>query len=261
VSPPLVGVVLAAGSGTRLQPLTWLRPKALCPVGTVPLVDLALRRVATAVTDPGGVAVNLHHRAAQLDAHLPRAVHRSWERPEALGTAGALGLLRPWIDGRPVLVTNADAWITGATGPDVDLRSFVADWDRDRVRLLCVATDGPADFGDLRYCGVALLPAAMVARLRAEPTGLYEVLWRAEHAAGRLDLVVHPGRFVDCGTPADYLAANLAASGGASVVDPSALVGRDAVVERSVVWDHSEVRPGEHLVDAVRAGARTLLVR
>lgn len=261
MTSPLAGVVLAAGSGTRLQPLTWLRPKALCPVGTVPLVDLAIQRLATAVADPTSMAVNLHHRAEQLDAHLAEAVHRSWERPVALGTAGALGRLRPWIDDRPVLVTNVDAWLAGPADPHVDLRSLVADWDRERVRLLCVATEGPSDFGHLRYCGVALLPAAMVARLRAEPSGLYEVLWRAEHDAGRLDLVVHPGRFVDCGTPADYLAANLAASGGAPVVDPGAVVGPGAVVERSVVWDHSEVRPGEHLVDAVRAGTRTLLVR
>lgn len=42
----LAGIVLAAGAGTRLHPLTALRPKALCPVGSVPLVDLALARIA-----------------------------------------------------------------------------------------------------------------------------------------------------------------------------------------------------------------------
>ena len=286
----LAAVVLAAGAGTRLAPLTRLRPKALCPVATRPLVDHALARVATVVTDPGAVAVNLHHGGAALDAHLPAGVHRSWERPEALGTAGALGALRPWLQDRSVLVTNADAWLatwladtrrtdtgpsvdrlndTGVTnsGPgggsarDPDLGRFVSDWDGDRVRLLCVETDGPADFGTLRYCGVALLPAASVSRLGAEPSGLYEVLWRDEAAAGRLDLVVHPGEFVDCGTPARYLHANLLASGGASVVDPTATVGRGAVLDRCVVWDHSEVAPGEHLVDAVRAGPLTVLVR
>ena len=49
------GVVLAAGSGTRLRPLTNLKPKALCPVGDVPLVDLAFDAVQH-VTD--GVAIN-----------------------------------------------------------------------------------------------------------------------------------------------------------------------------------------------------------
>ncbi|MCU1353702.1 MAG: Mannose-phosphate guanylyltransferase/MurNAc alpha-phosphate uridylyltransferase, partial [Acidimicrobiales bacterium] len=74
-------------------------------------------------------------------------------------------------------------------------------------------------------------------------------------------LVVHDGPFVDCGTVADYLAANLLATGGTSAVEPGALVADDAVVERSVVWAGSEVHPGEVLVDAVRAGPFTVLVR
>ena len=87
----MVGVVLAAGRGTRLRPLTRLRPKALCPVGNVPLVDLALERVRPAVDE---VAVNLHHGRRTLDRHLAQDVHRSIEEDEPLGTAGALGNLR-----------------------------------------------------------------------------------------------------------------------------------------------------------------------
>ena len=109
----LVGVVLAAGRGTRLRPLTRLRPKALCPVGNVPLVDLALERVRPAV---GEVAVNLHHGRRTLDAHLADDVHRSVEADQPLGTAGALGLLRSWIDGRGVLVVNARCVVPGFAG-------------------------------------------------------------------------------------------------------------------------------------------------
>lgn len=252
----VAGVVLAAGAGTRLAPLTRQRPKALCPVGTVPLVDHALARLAPVVAGDR-VAVNLHHGAAALDAHLPAAVHRSVEEPEVLGTAGALGALRGWLDGRAVLVTNADAWL----GPDLDLGAFVDGWDGERVRLACVRDPARGDFGDLRYCGVALHPWSVAARLEATPSGLYEVCWRAEHEAGRLDLVALDVDFVDCGTPADYLAANLAASGGASVVDQSAEVDPSAVLVRSVVWDGSVVAPGERLVDAVRTPSSTLLVR
>ncbi|HEV7722888.1 MAG TPA: hypothetical protein VGO60_16475, partial [Iamia sp.] len=78
---------------------------------------------------------------------------------------------------------------------------------------------------------------------------------------GRLDLVTHPGPFVDCGTVADYLAANLDASGGASVIGEGARVGEGSEVVRSVVWGDAEVAPGERLVDAVRAGGITVLVR
>lgn len=255
----LAGVVLAAGAGTRLAPLTRLRPKALCPVANRPLLDHALDRLAAVVPD-GSTAVNLHHGAAMVDAHLDageRPVHRSVEQPTALGTAGALGALREWLAGRDVVLTNADAWL----GRGLDVRAMVEGWDRERVRLLTVDTGRPADFGTLRYCGVALLPGALVAPLRAEPSGLYEVLWRHQWEAGRLDLVVADVDFVDCGTPADYLRANLLASGGASVVDPGAVVGAGAVLDRSVVWDRSVVRAGEHLVDAVRAGRLTVLVR
>src|SRR3954454_9279240 len=166
----LAGVVLAAGSGSRLLPLTRLRPKALCPVGLVPLVDLALSRLAGCA---GELAVNVHHGRAEMEAHLHDRVHLSVEEPEALGTAGALGALRPWIDGRPTLVTNADAWLPTdlATG----LGDFVTGWDGERVRLLAVDDPDRGDFGPLRYCGVALLPWSAVAPLAPTPTGLYEV--------------------------------------------------------------------------------------
>lgn len=256
----LCGVALAAGAGSRLWPLTSLRPKPLCPVNNEALIDLALERLREGL--PGGVdaegqvAVNLHHGLDQLDAHLPRSVHRSFE-PRPLGTAGALALLRPWIDGRDVLVTNSDAWLGG--GPD--LGTFVSDWDHERARLLCVDTGAIADFGSVRYSGVALLPSAMVGLLDVEPSGLYEAMWADQAASNRLDLVIFEGEFVDCGTPRDYLRANLAASGGRSVVDPTALVQDGATLVRSVVWDHSEVGANEVLVDAIRARGSTILVR
>ncbi len=252
-------MVLAAGAGTRLAPLTHLRPKALCPVGTTPLVDHALARLAPQV---GDVAVNLHHGADALRAHLEDtapAVHRSHEEPEALGTAGALGALRPWADGRDVLVTNADAWL--GTGIASALATLVDGWDGERHRLLCVRDPRRGDFGALRYCGVALVPAAEAARLAPVPSGLYEVAWRSALADGALDLVEVDVAFIDCGTPADYLAANLAASGGASVVDPRAEVGAGASLDRCVVWDGARVAPGERLTEAIRLPGRTVLVR
>ena len=88
------------------------------------------------------------------------------------------------------------------------------------------------------------------------PTGLYEVLWRDDDAAGALDLVrtAPGGTAIDCGTAADYLAANLHASGGASVIGAGAeVLGR---LERSVVWDGAWVGPDEVLVGQIRAGDR-----
>jgi MurNAc alpha-1-phosphate uridylyltransferase len=244
----LVGVVLAAGRGTRLRPLTRLRPKALCPVGNVPLVDLALERVRPAV---GEVAVNLHHGRRTLDAHLPEDVHRSLEADQPLGTAGALGFLRPWIDGRGVLVVNADAWCPGS------LASFAEGWDGERIRLLLAGDD---DLRPTSRMAGALMPWADVVALLPEPSGLYEVSWRAALAAGRVEVVRHDGDFVDCGTPEQYLAANLLASGGASVVEEGARV--DGSLDQCVVWSDAEVHANESLHRAIRIRGRiTVLVR
>lgn len=247
------GVVLAAGEGRRLRPLTTLRPKALCPVAGRPLLDLALDRVEPLTgRGPEHVAVNAHHHAARVVAHVGGRAHLSVEQPVALGTAGALGALRPWLDGRDVLVTNADAYLTGP------LDALVGASDGERCRLLArPLPDGErGDFrlGDrpFRYVGACLLPWRHVRELAAEPSGLYEALWRRLDDEGRLDLVEATGAVVDCGTPADYLAANLHASGGRSVVGEGAVVqGR---LLRSVVWDGAHVGPHEQLVDAVRAG-------
>jgi len=256
----VAGVVLAAGAGTRLRPLTDLRPKALCPVGGVPLLDHALDRLAPLTgTGADRVAVNAHAHAGQVAAHCDRRgdVRLSVE-PDPLGTAGALGLLRPWLDGRPVVVTNADSYLPDGLG------TLLTGWDGERCRLLCAPSPGPGDFPStapgLRYVGAAVLPWSAVRDLAATPSGLYEVLWRDAERRGTLELVtveqVTGGGTVavDCGTPADYLRANLHASGGRSVVGAGATV--LGTLHRCVVWDGAWVGPGEHLRDAVRAGTR-----
>ena len=248
--PDLVAVVLAAGAGTRLRPLTDVRPKALCTVGGRPLLDLALERVAPHV---GRTAVNAHHHADLLRAALAgRDVHVEVESPEALGTAGALANLRSWLDGAAVLLTNADAYY-----PDPSAVAGLVDgWDGERPRLLCVPDGVPGVLGGVRYVGSALLPWWSVRDLAPEPSGLYEVSWRALHEEGRVELVVDDLVHIDCGTPADYLAANMTASGGESVVGEGAVV--EGTLVGSVVWPGARVLPDERLVDSIRADGLTV---
>lgn len=266
----LAGLVLAAGAGTRLRPLTDLRPKPLCPVGDRPLVDHALDRVSE-VTD--AVAVNVHHGVERMLDHLGGVedhrrherrrnlrgpgIHLSHERERALGTAGAVGALRGWLEGRGVLVANGDTWHLA------DLAAFAEGWDGVSVAVL---TTTPGPFGPRSSVVASLLPGSVAAGLTAEPSGLWEVLWRHEVAAGRLVTIRTDAEVHDCGTPVSYLAANMAwahrfgsTGPGGSVVGEGAVV--DGTLERCVVWPGSRVGASEHLVDAVRAEGLTVLVR
>ena len=213
------------------------------------LVDLALGRLR-AVT--GDVSVNVCHGRDAMLEHLAGldGVHPSVE-PVALGTAGGVGALRGWIDGRPSVIVNADGWCDGG------LDRLLEGWDGERVRIL-VPGGGP--FGGRSMIAGSLLPWRLARDLPAEPGGLYELVWRQALAEGRLEVVAFAGPFVDCGTPAAYLRANLVASGGASVVSPGARV--EGRLVRTVCWEEAEVDAGETLVDAIRFTARgTVLVR
>jgi MurNAc alpha-1-phosphate uridylyltransferase len=247
----LVGVVLAAGKGERLRPLTDVRPKALCPINNTPLLDLAVARVRRHVAE---VAVNTHHLAHQVQAHLDgTGIMVSVETPEALGTAGALGALRHWIAGRDVLIHNADAWLTDP------LDQLVRGWDGRQPRLLVGPPgDGRADFGDRRFVGVSLLPGTVAASLPGCQLGLYEAVWKNAWERGQLELVDVVGPAVDCGTVAEYLRANLIANGGVSVIGAGCIVNGE--LRRSVIWEGCTVETGECLTDTVRATA-SLTVR
>lgn len=262
VRDDIAGVVLAAGFGSRLRPLTDVLPKPLCPIDNVPLVDGALARVRTITAD---IAVNVHHHRDRMEEHLADRhddVHVSVEEPEPLGTAGAIGKLRTWIDGRPTLIHNSDAWHAA------DLVRLLCDgWDGERIRLLVVdpRPGAPAaDFDDgTIFAGVSLNPWRDVAPLAPVPTGLWEVSWRQAEADGRIERVRYDGPWFDTGTPSSYLAANLAASGGASVVAPGAVVDDGAEVTRSVVWPRATVAAHERLHEQVRLvddDGRTLTV-
>ena len=238
-------MVLAAGYGQRLRPLSLVRPKALCPVAGVPLVDLALDRLGAV-----DAAVNVHHHRPAMEAHLGGRAHLSIEADEPLGTAGALGHLREWIAGRATLVVNADAWCP------VPATVLLDGWDGERIRVLVAGDRLEAT----TLVAGALMPWADVDVLGPTPSGLWESSWRTALDAGRVEAVPLDGPVVDCGTPARYLAANLAATGGASAIEPGAQVG--GRVDRCVVWSDGVVHPSESLADAIRyGGERTVLVR
>jgi mannose-1-phosphate guanylyltransferase len=117
-------VVLCAGLGTRLAPLTHHVPKPLIPVANQPMLDRVLDRLAAAgVVEVG---VNLHHQAEQLAAHVaarcdPPQVRTVYE-PEILDTGGGIAGFRGWLEAEGaehLLVHNADI-VT-----DLDLEALI----------------------------------------------------------------------------------------------------------------------------------------
>jgi NDP-sugar pyrophosphorylase family protein len=265
-------VVLAAGEGTRLRPLTERVPKALCPVGNVPLLDRALGRLAgLGLRGPARVAVNACYLADQVVAHVGNRAHLSVEPDEPLGTAGGVANLRDWIDGRPVLVGNADAYLADPTAPPgPDIAALLDGWDGERVRLLgqpAADPTAPGTFAGHHFTGFSLLPWRLIRDLPVVFADLVRAVWRPAEAAGALEVVAYPGTFYDTGTPADYLAANLHAAGDGSLVAGDAtvtgrctrsVVGGAATVRgdvhRTVVWPGATVYAGERLHDVIRAG-------
>lgn len=259
-------VVLAAGEGTRLRPLTESVPKALCPVGNVPLLDLALARVGALGLDP---AVNACYLGSQVVAHVAGRAFVGVEPDEPWGTSGGLARLRDWIDGRGVLAANADAYMSSATkAPGPDIAAMLDGWDGETVRILGVpAGPGRGEFGPYRFAGFSLLPWTVVRDLPVERGDLVRTAWRPAERAGRLEVVPYDGTYLDTGTPQTYLAANLHAAAPGSLVDPTAtvtapvttsVIGAGATVagavRSAVVWPGASVAADEVLENAIRAG-------
>ena len=105
-------MIFAAGKGTRLKPLTDVIPKALVPVGDIPLIQRVYRKVVDAGADR--VVVNVHHHAQQLKnyCHLLASTYGvkieiSDESDRLLETGGGIKKARQWFS-EPVLIHNCD---------------------------------------------------------------------------------------------------------------------------------------------------------
>jgi NDP-sugar pyrophosphorylase family protein len=260
-----------------MRPLTLTVPKPLCPVGNVALVDRALALLDRhGLADPTAVAVNVCYLPDVVADHVRGHAFISREPgPPALGTAGAVAHLSSWAAGRGLLVGNSDAYLAPRLPDTRDLAPLFDGWDGTTVRVLGVpAKDDsttefrPAGCGPMRFAGFSLLPADVVAGLPAGRSELVHEVWRPAERAGRLEVITYDGEYIDTGTPPDFLAANLHAAAGGSLVaadaEVSGLVHASVIgsgarvrgsVTRCVVFPGSAVGAGERLVDAIRLGS------
>lgn len=266
----ICAIVLAAGEGVRLRPLTELLPKALCPIGNVALLDRALARVAgVGLAGPDDVAVNAAYLADQVVAHVGDRAHLSVEPAGPLGTSGGVGNLRGWIDGRGALIGNADAYLADPRRePGKDIAALLDGWTGDTVRMLTRPLDAGFEggFSGQKFAGFSLVPWRYLRDLDATQGSLVTTVWRPAEQNGQLELVTYDGLYLDTGTPADYLSANLHAANHKTLADPSAtitghvtdsVIGPNAQVHgnitRCVIWPEATVDKTETLQDAIRA--------
>jgi N-acetyl-alpha-D-muramate 1-phosphate uridylyltransferase len=224
-SVPRTAMVMAAGLGKRMRPLTATRPKPLVEVAGKALLDHVLDRLRSAGVER--VVVNVHYLADALEAHLKRhagnlEVAVSDERPLLLETGGGLKKALPLIDCDPFLAVNSDNfWVDG---PSDALKLLASQWDERRMDALLLLVPqaragnhtGQGDFhmdpqGRLRrrtkakvapfvFTGIQMLSKRM---LDDTPDGVFStnLLWDRAIAEGRCFGVVHQGLWFDVGTP------------------------------------------------------------
>lgn len=223
---PSTAMVLAAGLGKRMRPLTMSRPKPLVEVAGRCLLDRALDHLREAGV--GRAVVNTHYLADQVDAHLRRSEQHldvviSDERVQLLETGGGVTMALPLIDCDPFYVVNSDnMWIDGSINT---LRLLAQSWDADKMDALLLLVplaratgyDGRGDFmmdplGVLRrrpesrmgpyvFSGVQLISKLLFSGEPVEPFSMWRAWNKALHA-GRLHGVVHQGMWFHVGTPA-----------------------------------------------------------
>lgn len=220
---PKTAMLLAAGLGTRMQPLTDRTAKALVRVQGKPLIDWSLERLeAVGVTD---IVVNLHHFGARVEAH----VRRRWKgtvrfSPEErlLDTGGGVARALPLLGESPFFVINADTiWLDGQV-PALERLARQFDAERMDALLLCAPTvlavgyEGPGDFvmasdGRLArrpkreiapfvYGSVQLVSPSLFAEAPEGPFST-NLLWDRAIAAGRLHGLRHEAPWFDVGRP------------------------------------------------------------
>ena len=222
---PRTAMIMAAGLGKRMRPLTATKPKPLIEVGGKPLLDHVLEKLRAAGVKK--VVVNVHYLADAVEAHLVSRRHGlevmiSDERKLLMETGGGLVQAQPLIDTDPFLSINSDnLWVDG---PADTLKLLASHWDDTKMDALLLLVPlaraenhrGMGDFhmdreGRLRrrdrshvapfvFTGVQMISKRL---LRDAPDGPFStnILWDRAIDEGRCFGAVHQGLWFDVGTP------------------------------------------------------------
>lgn len=217
-------MVLAAGLGKRLMPLTEHTPKPLVKVDGKPLIDYALDVVRGAGI--GEVVVNCHHLADQVEAHVKNIedlnVILSDERGELLETGGGVQKALPKLGTSPFAVLNSDVIVRD--GANSSLKNLLKAWDPERMDVLllmqrtqeAVGYQGKGDYNmdergrlirrDERemapflFAGVQIVNPDLFEGIDKGAFSMNRIFDRAE-ARGRLFGLPHNGQWLHVGDP------------------------------------------------------------
>jgi mannose-1-phosphate guanylyltransferase len=254
-------MVLAAGLGTRLRPLTDGCAKPLVPVGDRPALAHVLERLRAAGATR--IVVNAHHRAPDVREFVEGQGHgiAVSEEKELLGTAGGVARAAPLLGGGEVLVWNADVLA------NVNLGGLVAARTADGSAATLVVQLQPKGRGPVgvdargyvvrlreerfgeevqggEFLGVSVLGEMLRARLPERGCLVGDVWLPALRGGATLGTFRHDGPWHDIGSVESYWTANLAwlqASGLAK------WVGEGGRVEGGVALEHAIVGKGSHV--------------
>ncbi|HWJ72654.1 MAG TPA: nucleotidyltransferase family protein [Kaistia sp.] len=236
---PRRGMVLAAGIGKRMRPVTATVPKPLIEIAGRPMIDRALDRLARAGVEE--VVVNVHYLADLLETHVRKRknpkITVSDERGALLETGGGITKALPLLGPDPFFVMNSDSfWIEG---PRPNLDWLISGWDdsaMDALLMLAptvasIGYTGPGDFlmdkeGRLTrrpertiapfvYSGAAILSPRL---FENAPEGAFSlnVLFDRAIASGRLFGVRMDGIWLHVGTPESIREAELSVAESAA---------------------------------------------
>lgn len=228
---PRHAMVLAAGRGERMKPLTDRMPKPLVKVGGKALIDHVLDRLDAVGVER--VVVNVHHLADALERHLDgrRSIVISDERDQLLETGGGIVKALPLLGQAPFFLINSDTiWLDGVKPNLARLAEAFDPGRMDALLLLAPAATsvGYAGRGDYAmtpegqlerrgeravvpfvYAGTAILSPALFADAPSWPFSLTRLFNRAEEA-GRLHGLRLEGVWMHVGTPAGITEAEAA---------------------------------------------------
>jgi MurNAc alpha-1-phosphate uridylyltransferase len=206
-------MILAAGRGERMRPLTDRTPKPLLPVAGKPLIVWHLERLARAGFRD--IVINLAHLGEQVEALLGDgdawrvSIRYSAEPPGALETAGGIATALPLLGEAPFLVVNGDiycdidfATVSVSAGDDLAHLVLVDNPDHHRQGDFGLAHDRVTTTEPLfTFAGIGIYRPQLFAGLPAGERAPLAPLLRAAIAAGQVSGQRYGGRWVDVGTP------------------------------------------------------------